>query len=382
MNWRDMGIQMAGGAAASAGGSIGSVIGSGLSRLFGIDKYNDKRQLTQQEKLTDIQVEANKELGDYSQWLERGMFDYTSAYNRPHAQVERLKEAGLNPALMYSGAPGQMGMTGGASAGQSAGSHASTSAETEQAATSRMAMGLQLGLMKSQIAMNEATANEANAKATYTAGAQTTATHQGIAESQARIDLIASEIINNELRKKALELSNDYQQIQNRISQATENTQINITVEQLNILKRSLDSMDETIRGQKLSNDEYEQTFEFRKAITINTVANIIASTGLMGSQAALNQEEKWAIGQKVAVQWADIINGQMSNVIKQKEIDTLLQREKIHLQGTLPGLIGTVLDNKSRGQEGAYSTSPYEPYPFDNRTNNNKPQWQKSPHY
>ena len=33
--------------------------------------------------------------------LNKQMFDYQNAYNTPKAQMQRLKDAGLNPALMY-----------------------------------------------------------------------------------------------------------------------------------------------------------------------------------------------------------------------------------------------------------------------------------------
>lgn len=71
---------------------------------------------------TGLQVGANSNMNRKSRRFSRQMYerqradnlaDYhmQNAYNHPAAQVARLKEAGLNPALMYSGAGG-----GGASA--------------------------------------------------------------------------------------------------------------------------------------------------------------------------------------------------------------------------------------------------------------------------
>jgi len=63
--------------------------GSGLLQsLFGIGKgkRNERR---------------NKRLMDYELGLNKQMFDYQNAYNTPKNQVLRMKEAGLNPALMY-----------------------------------------------------------------------------------------------------------------------------------------------------------------------------------------------------------------------------------------------------------------------------------------
>jgi hypothetical protein len=48
-----------------------------------------------------MQDRANKQ----SRQFAREMFDKTNAYNAPEQQVKRMKEAGLNPALMYQGSP-------------------------------------------------------------------------------------------------------------------------------------------------------------------------------------------------------------------------------------------------------------------------------------
>ena len=52
----------------------------------------------------------SKRLMEYQLGLDKQMFDYQNAYNTPMAQMQRLKDAGLNPALMYG-----QGTTGNAS---------------------------------------------------------------------------------------------------------------------------------------------------------------------------------------------------------------------------------------------------------------------------
>ena len=60
-------------------------------------------------------IEGGKELGDYEQMLARQMFDYTAKYNSPEEEMKRLKDAGLNPALMYNLGGGEGGTTAGGS---------------------------------------------------------------------------------------------------------------------------------------------------------------------------------------------------------------------------------------------------------------------------
>lgn len=52
-----------------------------------------------------LSVAANKELGDYSYNKMMQAWGAQNAYNHPSAQMERLREAGLNPRLMYGNGP-------------------------------------------------------------------------------------------------------------------------------------------------------------------------------------------------------------------------------------------------------------------------------------
>ena len=112
--------------------AAGSAVSTGINSLFGIDKYNDERQVAQQQKLTDIQTEANEQLMNESYALQQKMFDYTYNKNTASAQVAELKKAGLNPALAY-GLSGTGGGTtagsGGASVGGSQAADASATAK-------------------------------------------------------------------------------------------------------------------------------------------------------------------------------------------------------------------------------------------------------------
>ena len=89
------------GLGASAGATgIGNAIGglmSGIGSIFGIGR--GRRQNKRNVRNMRLQHDLDKQ-----------MFDYQNAYNTPAKQMERLKAAGLNPALMYG-----QGTTGNAS---------------------------------------------------------------------------------------------------------------------------------------------------------------------------------------------------------------------------------------------------------------------------
>jgi hypothetical protein len=64
--------------------TIGALVGGGASAFNAVSQ--------------SIQNRANRR-------FSREMFDKTNAYNTPAQQIKRMKEAGLNPALMYQGTP-------------------------------------------------------------------------------------------------------------------------------------------------------------------------------------------------------------------------------------------------------------------------------------
>ena len=92
----------------AASGLIGMAIGGATA------KWNDKRQLEMQQKLQEMQEAGNKRMANYTQGLNKEMWDYTNYEN----QMKHMKAAGLNPALMY----GQGGGGGSTANGGSAGS--------------------------------------------------------------------------------------------------------------------------------------------------------------------------------------------------------------------------------------------------------------------
>lgn len=97
-------------------------------------------------KLADRQQERNKELTDYNMEKQKEMWEYTSYPN----QKEQMKEAGLNPALMYGmgGGGGQSSNVSAASGG--APSMADTSSDSQGVVGMGIKSGMEMQLMKAQ----------------------------------------------------------------------------------------------------------------------------------------------------------------------------------------------------------------------------------------
>jgi len=88
------------------------LVNTGLGMALG--NYNDRRQLKQQRKLQNLQLEGSRTMMNYQAQKQLEMWKATSF----KAQMEQLKEAGLNPGLVYAkgGTPGTTGSQGGGSA--------------------------------------------------------------------------------------------------------------------------------------------------------------------------------------------------------------------------------------------------------------------------
>ena len=75
-----------GGAAISA---IGNWFGNRSNRKASVEAFERESKFAREERLAQ------------QQWIEQ-MYERNNSYNSPAAQMQRMKEAGLNPDLMYS----------------------------------------------------------------------------------------------------------------------------------------------------------------------------------------------------------------------------------------------------------------------------------------
>lgn len=196
-------LGMVGGAAKGGltGGITGGITGAVGSLIGGIFGGNGS-SIKDQKKLMELQnqyeqgnmkyqAELNEQAAQANQQRMIDYFNLTAQYNSAKEQVKRLKDAGLNPALMY----GQAG-AGGAGTGSTGGAQAQGVGLAQSQA---VGMGLQLKSIAAQTKLAEANAAKAYAEAEKISGVDTEKTkseikniEQGIKESDARIkDLLA-----------------------------------------------------------------------------------------------------------------------------------------------------------------------------------------------
>lgn len=152
------------GANALTGGLVNGIMG-----LFGGNRKAERRQYQHEKEMMALQNKYNTQAAaqsmEYAKTMNRinfeqqnQMFDKQAAWHSPEQQKQRLKEAGLNPGLMYG-----IGGEGGSSVSSGGG----TGAEVQgvgNPGTQAVMMGLQAKSIESQIALNNAQASKINAE--------------------------------------------------------------------------------------------------------------------------------------------------------------------------------------------------------------------------
>jgi hypothetical protein len=177
----------------------GAVAKEGMGLLGGIigmvgQRQRENRAMQNQEKLMGIQQQNQMTLNQQGKDLALQQWKDTN-YG---PQVEEMKKAGLNPALLYGMSGGGGATTGGAQGG----SAASGNAPAPQQMPMDMASMMQMSLIGAQKALMEAQAKKTNVEADKLAGADTENT-------QANTALTNMQTENQRLHNTLLDMSLD-----------------------------------------------------------------------------------------------------------------------------------------------------------------------------
>lgn len=262
-------------------GAIMGVIGAASALQSGSNQsYNEE-----QAQLRQAQI--NKEQAKYSQGLAMEYWDYTNWEN----QVDHLKKAGLNPALMYAKG-GTGGQTGG---GQAQGVGLSPSNQ-EAVKAQQIGMALQLAQLKSQIEVNESVAKKNTAEAEKTAGVDTEAAKMGIKLSEAQV-------LSERERKNVLYWEGEVAQSESVLKEALANTeQFNLQKVQWDIrmVEKGYEELSERVamlkRENKIGDATAEMQIEQYKANLVDTWAGAM----LKMAQTETQKEEVKAIAERL----------------------------------------------------------------------------------
>lgn len=213
-------------------GASQNVLNTGMGLLLA--NYNDKRQLRQQQKLTDIQLNANKEMSAYNYDQQYNMWLKT---NYP-AQVDQLKQAGLNPALLYGG--------GGSGGSTTTGSGSGGGGIAGAMAPAGGGEILALQNMQANIDLTKALTAKANAEAKKTGGVDTDVANATLGQIAATITNTNSQTALNNINTELLKIDKDFRAVKDKLTNDVLNTTSDKIQQEIFILKNDVQISDET----------------------------------------------------------------------------------------------------------------------------------------
>lgn len=184
------------------GGAAGGIVQAGIG--LALEQHNDRRQINQQKKLQDLQMQGQREMADYNYNNQLKMWDATNY----KAQVEQMKKAGLNPALMY-GEGGGGGATTNAAQGQ--GPSMASAPQGGGEIAMGLERGMQMQMMQAQIELAKSQANKNNVEATKTGGVDTQKVETEIQSLNAGIENTQADTKMKKVQEKLMQVDLGYE---------------------------------------------------------------------------------------------------------------------------------------------------------------------------
>ena len=264
----------------AANEGIGAIMGIALGGI------NDERQRKQQEKLHEIQMKGQKEMMDYSTMKQMQMWHATN-YGE---QIKELKNAGLNPGLLY-GMSGGGGTTTGSPSGSTTGGTAPSGGGE---ALAMAGMGLQnamsLRLMKAQEEVLTTQAEKNKAEATKTSGVDTT-------ETKTRIDSLLQGIDNARQQYEIQKLDITLKNIENFEKQASQSDRLDYIEYQTKIALKQLDN----VTSEAFIN---KATIKQKIDIIKQEAIQAILKNELTQHQIQLTDQQRKSLAEQILLNW------------------------------------------------------------------------------
>lgn len=233
--------------------AAGNFINEGMGLLF--QPMKNKQQLKQARRLQDLSLEGEAIRLERNRKAAMQMWHDTN-YG---PQVEEMKKAGINPALLYG-----MGGGGGTTASVQSGGVSEQRADTARSSGGDIGMGIQLQLMSAQKEALLAKAELDRASAKKTGGVDT--------------ELAQAQTGNAKADTELKRLHGEIAQVAASVSRQTIN-------EQMRVWEQMVEKNDKEIKQIGLQNKLSEETMEDQKKLLNNQVATEAVKAALMNAQ-------------------------------------------------------------------------------------------------
>lgn len=304
-----------------------------------LEKHEDQRQLDQQQKLQDIQIQGQQQMGEFNQGLAKQMWDYTNYEN----QMKHIEAAGLNPALMY-GMGGGGGVTANTPTGNVTGAQApsGTGHEIQDMAGMGLQIAAQTQLIQSQIEVNKSIANKNNTDATKTGGVDTTAAWQSIEQMK-------TQITNTEAQTQLTKANTAIAGITKTIQESSMTDQI----KQIDLNAQATQQSVFQLQNNTQISDETKETAI--KTIQQNYI-NAIIQGNLMKSNINVNNEQIQKMAQDIQQGWAQVnigtIRNQIENMVKTSSAQLMDKEKSLLTAQTIFQGIGAIMNGAQKAHQ------------------------------
>lgn len=267
--------------------------GSSIYNMF-TKKDDAQRQQDMQKELMDYQFGLNTKGMEQQIAAQKEMYEYTGYGSK----VRQLKEAGLNPALIYGG--GGAGVTGSISAPNVSGASAPNVAQTTANKTAQMGMALQLAKLRSEIEVNESVA-EANRSAASTKPSI-------INQNQAAANLANQQANTEVIKRFGISLENSIKEVSLEVAKGSQEANIQSAISSAekvaNEAKMYAGKAEEALNQGKMSTQMYETEMLQKQADLKNTMSELLVNW----SKYKLQQQEASAITTQLTQGWQKLL--------------------------------------------------------------------------
>lgn len=294
------------------GSGIFSIFGAGLNAAMSSGTANE--QWGNQLKLMDIQNRYNEQMAKNNQLRNKDLWDYTNYEN----QKQHIKNAGLNPALMYG-----MGGGGGVSANGAQGQGVTQPTDRSvEMGLKQQGLGLQLASIASQVDLNKSQAKKNEAEAEKISGVDTKV-------QEATIDNLIAQTSNEKIKKGLIlgqiRVADAEEELKrntaNWAKEKTEETRWNVKS-----LQKGIDKLIQEINGMKLDNELKEKTIDNKIKESSLTLQNLMTEILLKGSQQKVNEEQAKAIPAEILQGWEELTKKGKELIIRKEQMEAYVQ--------------------------------------------------------
>lgn len=306
------------GANALTGGLINGIMG-----LFGGNKKAEQRQYQHEKEMMALQNKYNTQAAaqsmEYAKTMNRinfeqqnQMFDKQAEWNSPEQQKQRLKEAGLNPSLMYG-----IGGEGGSSV-SSGGGTGSVVQGVGNSGTQAVMMGLQAKSIESQIALNNAQASKINAETERTEKEteKTTAETESVWSG---IELLKKQTSSEEAKIRLTNMQTELTEAMREESWSNwEKAKAGVAE-----ISRIMEKLDKEIEGMGFDNEIKNKS---KEAIIGNYFADLKVKGQQIiesNSKVKLNKRQLNVLDETISDIKSTVVNRDMTEEAKRRSIDT-----------------------------------------------------------